>query len=99
MVFLSALVLLVGVGLVGGGVAQTFEISEISILAGFAPPAGIGALLVLLAGLLGLLSVIKSVKTYKEDGLRKRSLIGFILIGLMAVMLSICFVIWGITPW
>ena len=99
MVFLSALVLLVGVGLVGGGVAQTFEISEISILAGFAPPAGIGALLVLLAGLLGLLSVIKSVKTYKEDGLRKRSLIGFILIGLMAVMLSICFVIWEITPW
>jgi hypothetical protein len=94
-----ALVLLIGVGLVAAGVAATLEISTASILAGFAPPADIGAMLVLLAGVIGIANILLTLKSHREDVLRKRSLIGFILMGLSAVVLSVAFVVWGVTPW
>ncbi|WP_371194061.1 alpha/beta fold hydrolase [Glaciecola sp. SC05] len=96
---ISALVLLMGVSLVGAGLGATFEISEISILAGFAPPAGIGALLVMFAGLLGIASILITLKSHRQNALRKRTLIGLNLMGLSAVLLSVTFIVWGITPW
>jgi pimeloyl-ACP methyl ester carboxylesterase len=96
---LVALVLLIGVGLVGAGLSATLEISASSILAGFAPPAGAGALLLLFAGLMGIVSMLITLKSHRENSLRKRSLIGFMLIGLSAVVFSITFMVWGITPW
>jgi hypothetical protein len=39
-----------------------------------------------------------TLKSHRENSLRKRSLIGFMLIGLSAVVLSITFMVWGITP-
>ena len=95
----SALVLLLGVGLVGAGVGATFEISATSILAGFAPPAGVGASLVVLAGLLGIAGILITLKSHKEHALRKRTLIGFMLMGLCTLVLSVTFIVWGITPW
>ncbi|HAW94079.1 MULTISPECIES: alpha/beta fold hydrolase [unclassified Arsukibacterium] len=97
--FITTLVLLVGVGLIGLGVQTAMEISEVSLIAGFAPPAGAGALLVLLAGLMGIATLVLTLKAHKNNPLRKRSLIGFILLGLSAMLLSVLFVSWGITPW
>jgi hypothetical protein len=90
---------LIGVGLVGTGLSATLEISARSILAGFAPPAGVGALFLLFAGSMGIASMLITLKSHRENLLRKRSLIGFMLIGLSAVVLSITFMVWGITPW
>jgi len=98
-VAITALVLLIGVGLVAAGVVATFEISTASIIAGFAPPASAGALLVLLAGLVGIASMVFTLRSHREVTLRNRSLIGFMLMGLSAVVLSIMFMVWGITPW
>lgn len=97
--FITTLVLLVGVGLIGLGVQTAMEISEVSLIAGFAPPAGTGALLVLLAGLMGIATLALTLKAHKNSPLRKRSLIGFVLVGLSAILLSVIFVSWGITPW
>ena len=97
--FITALLLLVGVGLIGAGVQAAIEISEVSLIAGFAPPAGAGALLVLLAGLIGIVTLVLTFKTHKDKPLRKRSLTGFFLLGLSAIVLSVIFLMWGITPW
>ena len=97
--FITALLLLVGVGLIGAGVQSAIEISEVSLIAGFAPPAGAGALLVLLAGLIGIVTLALTFKTHKDKPLRKRSLTGFFLLGLSAIVLSVIFLMWGITPW
>ena len=97
--FITALLLLVGVGLIGAGVQAAIEISEVSLIAGFAPPAGAGALLVLLAGLIGIVTLALTFKTHKDKPLRKRSLTGFFLLGLSAIVLSVIFLMWGITPW
>jgi pimeloyl-ACP methyl ester carboxylesterase len=97
--FITALFLLLGVGLIGAGVQAAIEISEVSIIAGFAPPAGVGALLVLLAGLIGTATIVLTLKAHKDSPLRKRSLIGFVLLGLCAIVLSVIFLTWGITPW
>ncbi len=97
--FITTLVLLVGVGLIGLGVQAAVEISEVSLIAGFAPPASTGALLVLLAGVMGIATLVLTLKARKTRPLRKRSLIGFVLLGLSAILLSVIFVSWGITPW
>lgn len=99
LVFLSALALISGVSMTGLGIAKTIEISEISILAGFAPPADIGAWLVLVAGLMGIASAAFAYKTNQQKDLRKRSFIGFMLMGVSAAILSLTFIVWGITPW
>ncbi|WP_290622010.1 hypothetical protein, partial [Arsukibacterium sp. UBA3189] len=96
--FITTLVLLVGVGLIGLGVQAAVEISEVSLIAGFAPPASIGALLVLLAGVMGIATLVLTLKARKTRPLRKRTLIGFVLLGLSAMLLSVIFVCWGITP-
>lgn len=96
---ITALIMLIGVAFVGAGVAATFEISEISILAGFAPPARTGAVLILLAGLLGILTMIMTVKQHKKETLRRRTLLGFLLMGLSTLLFSAVMLIWGITPW
>ena len=97
--FITALLLLVGVGLIGAGVQAAIELSEVSLIAGFAPLAGAGALLVLLAGLIGIVTLVLTFKTHKDKPLRKRSLTGFFLLGLSAIVLSVIFLMWGITPW
>lgn len=96
---ITALFLLVGVGLIGAGIQAAIEISEVSIIAGFAPPAGVGALLVLLAGLMGIATLVLTLKAHKDNPLRKRSLIGFVVLALSAMVLSVIFLMWGITPW
>ena len=93
--FLTAFLLLLGLGLIGAGIAAAIEYSEISVLAGFAPPAGVGALLVLLAGLSGMATIVFTYKSNKADALRRRSLFGFILMGLGAVLLAVLFLMWG----
>jgi pimeloyl-ACP methyl ester carboxylesterase len=97
--FISALFLIVGVGLIGAGVQAAIEISEVSIIAGFAPPAGLGAMLVLVAGLLGITTLVLTLNAHKDSPLRKRSLLGFVVLGLSAIVLSVIFLMWGITPW
>lgn len=97
--FITSLLLLVGVGLIGAGVGAAVEISEISILAGFAPPASTGALLVILAGLFGIAALVLTLKAHKNEPLRRRTLSGFVLLSFSAILLSIIFLVWGITPW
>jgi hypothetical protein len=97
--FISALFLIVGVGLIGAGVQAAIEISEVSIIAGFAPPAGVGALMVLVAGLMGITTLVLTLNAHKDSPLRKRSLLGFVVLGLSAIVLSVTFLMWGLTPW
>lgn len=97
--FLTTFILLAGIALIGAGVASAIEFSEVSIIAGFAPPAGMGALLVLMAGITGVATIVFTIQAHNKEALRRRSLIGFVLLGLCGCVLSLLFLMWGITPW
>ena len=95
----TALLSVVGLALIGAGAQAAAEISEISMIAGFAPPAGTGVLLTFIAGILGLATMYTSIVAHKESPLRKRTLIGLPLIGACAFLLSVILTSWGITAW
>jgi uncharacterized membrane protein len=95
----SAFLLLLGVGLIGGGISAAVEMEPISILAGFAPPAGLGALLVMLAGMLSVFAIWLTLKHHRETKIRRRSVIGFIIMALTTIIFTITMVMWNITPW
>ncbi|MBT1451285.1 alpha/beta fold hydrolase [Glaciecola sp. XM2] len=95
----SAFLLLLGVGLIGGGISAAVEMEPISILAGFAPPAGLGALLVMLAGMMSVFAIWLTLKHHRETKIRRRSVIGFIIMALTTIIFTITMVMWNITPW
>ncbi|MEE4208590.1 MAG: alpha/beta fold hydrolase [Parvularcula sp.] len=78
-----------GLGLLAAGAAAAEEISPISLMAGFADPAGIGALLLLVGGLLGLALAGLTIKARLGEPLRAGTLLGFLLMGLGAMSLSV----------
>lgn len=96
---LTTLSALVGLGLVGAGAAAAVEISEISLLAGFAPPARFGSALVMLSGLLGLATIVFAISKRGARPIRLRTTIGLPLLGLAAILLAIFLIRWDLAPW
>lgn len=97
--FATAFIGLLGVTLMGVGASAAMEMSETSLLAGFAPPARFGSMLTLLGGVLGLVTVIVTLTTRTKRPRRWRTLIGLPLIGLAAVLLAVFLMQWDLTPW
>lgn len=97
--FATAVICLLGVTLIGVGAGAALEMSEISLLAGFAPPARLGSMLTLLGGGLGLVTIIVALSSRTTRPLRWRTLIGLPLIGLAAILLAVFLVQWDLTPW
>lgn len=97
--FSSAFSSLLGVSLIGAGAAAAMEISEISLLAGFAPPAKLGSIFAMLGGLLGFVTIALALTTKSQRSLRWRTLIGLPLTGLAAILLAILLIRWDLAPW
>lgn len=97
--FLTSALSVFGLGFIGAGFAATFEVSELSIIAGIAPPAGTGALLILLSALMGLATIYSAFNASKSSTIRRRTIIGLPLIGICAVLLMVILASWGITVW
>ncbi|MGJ8559899.1 MAG: alpha/beta fold hydrolase [Litorimonas sp.] len=97
--FATTFICLLGVTLIGVGAGAAMEMSEISLLAGFAPPARFGSMLTLLGGVLGLVTIILALTSRTSRPLRWRTLIGLPLIGLAAVLLAVFLIQWDLAPW
>ena len=97
--FLTATLSVFGLGFIGAGFATTFKVSELSIIAGIAPPAGMGAVLILLSALTGLATIYSIFTANKSSTIRRRTIIGLPLIGVCAVLLMIILASWGLTAW
>ncbi|MEM7729035.1 MAG: alpha/beta hydrolase [Pseudomonadota bacterium] len=95
----GALVSLVGLGLIAAGGAAAYDMSELSLLAGFAPPARFGAWIVLLGGILGLAAIVTAFRVRDTGRMRLRTRIGLPLTGLASALLAVTLVWWGVTPW
>lgn len=90
---------LLGLGLLGAGAAAAVDISEISIIAGLAPPARTGAALLFLSMLTGAATVYTTVASHKFHALRRRTVIGLPLVGISAIFLALYLMSWGVTFW
>ncbi|MGB3456651.1 MAG: alpha/beta hydrolase [Litorimonas sp.] len=90
---------MIGLALVGVGVARAIEISEVSLLAGFAPPARIGAAFAILGGVFGLLTLVMTIKPSVRAPVRLRTRVGLPIVGLASICLAAAFIMWGIVPW
>jgi pimeloyl-ACP methyl ester carboxylesterase len=97
--FATAFIGLLGVALIGVGAGAAMEISEISLLAGFAPPARLGSMLTLLGGILGIATIILALTTKTTQPLRWRTRVGLPLTGLAAVLLAVFLMQWDLVPW
>ncbi len=97
--FVTALLSIGGLALIGTGVGLTIKISELSIVAGIAPPAYIGAWLLLISVFTGAITVYATVRTNKQSALRKRTLIGLPLVSISAIVLALYLMQWGINVW
>ncbi|MEL0036709.1 MAG: alpha/beta hydrolase, partial [Gammaproteobacteria bacterium] len=97
--FITAALSIIGLSFIGAGFAATIEVSELSVIAGIAPPAGTGALLIFLSALMGLATIYSVFNANKSSTIRRRTIIGLPLIGICAVLLMIILASWGITVW
>ncbi len=96
--FGTAAASLSGLGLLAAGAAEAQDIASISLLAGFASPAGLGAWLVLAGGLLGLALAGLTVMARIGGPLRVGTLFGFLLMGFGAMSLAVLAMAFDLTP-
>jgi pimeloyl-ACP methyl ester carboxylesterase len=96
--FLTALTALGACTLIGLGVYQAQEISEISLVAGFAPMARIGAWLILLGGVLGVITILMMIRRLVQRSLRVGSILGLLATGAAAISLVVFSVQWDLMP-
>ncbi len=97
--FLAALAGAAGLGLMGYGAYVNGDAAPASILAGFAPPAGSGAWLLLACGLLGVISLVMLLPgAFKEPKVRIGTLLGVVLTALAAISLTVFAVMWDLAP-
>lgn len=97
--FATALLALGGLGMIGVGAMAASEVSEISLLAGFAPPARLGSVVVMIAGLVGIATIISAFADRGRQRIRLRTTIGLPLVGLAAIILAIFLIRWDLAPW
>ncbi|MEL6686401.1 MAG: alpha/beta fold hydrolase [Pseudomonadota bacterium] len=95
----TALTSLTGLALIGVGGAAAYEIAEVSLVAGFAPPARLGATLVMIGGVLGLMTLILAIFYRDNQRIRLRTTVGLPLVGLAALLLAVFLIRWDLAPW
>ncbi|MEM9600678.1 MAG: alpha/beta hydrolase, partial [Pseudomonadota bacterium] len=88
-----------GLGLMGAGGAVAYDVSELSLLAGLAPPARLGSALVMIAGFMGIVTIIMALMHRGSKRIRLRTTIGLPLIGLATVLLAWFLIRWDLAPW
>ncbi len=96
---LTSLMCLCGLALLGAGAATTIDISELSIVAGLAPPAKLGAFMLSASVVLGLYALYAVIAEHQRSPLRRRTIIGLPLICISAIVLAIYLMTWGVTVW
>lgn len=96
--FAAVTLALVGLGFIGAGAKAAADISSISFLAGLAPPAHFGTILLLLSAAVGLCTVFIAIRTSRQVTLRRRTLIGLPLLGLCCALLFWYLASWGLNP-
>ena len=89
---------LIGLGLIGAGAKVTSDISSISFLAGLAPPAYIGTIVLLLSAALGLWASYLAIRSSRQVTLRRRTMIGLPLLGISSALLFAYLASWGLSP-
>jgi hypothetical protein len=89
---------LIGLGLIGTGAKVASDISSISFLAGLAPPAYIGTIVLLLSASVGLWATYLAIRSSRHVTLRRRTLIGLPLLGISSALLFGYLASWGLSP-
>lgn len=98
MAFLAAASAVGGVAVLSYGGYEAYELSELSLIAGFAPPGWVGAWLLVASGAFGILTLLLLIKRLGTGALRIGSLIGLALTGLAAIAFSLFAIVWNLTP-
>ncbi|MDM7860398.1 alpha/beta fold hydrolase [Alteromonas sp. ASW11-36] len=96
--FAAVTLSLVGLGFIGAGAKAAADISSISFLAGLAPPAHFGTIVLLLSAAVGLWAMYAAIRTSRQVTLRRRTLIGLPLLGLSTALLFVYLASWGLSP-
>jgi hypothetical protein len=88
----------VAVVILGSATAVTFKAFKELLLFGLVPWARYGAWMGVLAGLLGVVTVVLTIRAQTKNKLPIGSLLGFLVTGIAATMLTAFLLFWGLGP-
>jgi pimeloyl-ACP methyl ester carboxylesterase len=85
-------------GIFGAAAGVSYKLSEMLLIFGMVGWAALGAWAGVFAGLSGALALLLAVRARRSVALPIGTLVGFVIIGLSAVSLSVFLMVWGLGP-